>query len=180
MSPAWSFVWASLKQARLQKPYASNGKDTIYLEKELTVKEFVHYSINGERVYDVRRENKFSEPPQSIMSFPIQPPEEANTNRATSPARSEVSAVGSIANSVAGPEEIISYPMPDNKGLLVNVSNPKLFAWLPSNPAKDYVTHVLPNGSTVVTSESLGLLKFAFLILLRSSFIVCVLCSLDV
>ena len=126
------------------------------------MREFNHFTVDGRRVFDVRRNDKFTEP--EVTHVPIQPPE-PEVDEAMADIRSEQgSVVGSEAGSLAsvtGPGEIITYPTPDCRGLLVNVSNPNLCGWLPPNPKRDYNCHTLPNGAVVVTSESLGLLKFA-------------------
>ena len=129
------------------------------------MKEFNHFTLEGRRVFDVRRNDKFTEAP--VEHVPIQAANDDSQDRADSPGRSDAGSVANSIVSVTGPPEIISYPTPDSKGLLVNVANPNLFAWLPSNPKQDYNIHTLPNGSVVVTSESLGLLKYALLILLH-------------
>ena len=88
--------------------------------------------------------------------------------REASPARSDA---GSLVSNytVVQAEDLITYPTGcDGKALLVNLENSSLNGWLPVNPSRDYALETLPKtGAKVITSESLGIMKYAALLCLK-------------
>ena len=128
------------------------------------------FKVDGNTVYDPRKLNPFKQPEASATliirhhealqaAAPL-----TDVAREESPARSERSCV-SYALQVA--DDVITYPAgSDGQALIVCVENPKLNGWLPCNPVQDYKIEILPSGTKVITSETLGILKYVAMICL--------------
>ena len=146
---------------RDKKPYVWNGKDQRLCELDVAVKDFEHYSIENKRVYDVRKKDIFSAPKVENLPSKVV----LADKRDASPARSDASGISqadSVVSVAAAPSgDFIMYPNAgSDEALLVSSSNPALSAWLPRCAARDYATVTQPNGSTIVTSSSLNLLRY--------------------
>ena len=137
----------------------SNGQEKKWVDEIVPVKDFKHFTIDGKRVWDPRKEEKFTEPEDSASLIVAHHETAIENDREGSPARSEISHASYIDSA---PSDIVTYPSGvDGKALLINVANPNLYGWLPNNPSMDYKVDLLPGSSSkVILSESLGIVKY--------------------
>jgi hypothetical protein len=159
-------------RARCSKPYASNGQDKAFIADLIPVHDIEPFTVDGKKVYDPRKLDPFKQPEASAVliirhheatqaAAPI-----TDAAREGSPARSDRSCV-SNATALQVPDDVITYPIgSDGQALIVSIENPKLNGWLPCNPVQDYKIEILPSGTKVITSESLGILKYVAMICL--------------
>ena len=144
----------------------------MFIDAFVSVREAEPFKIDGKRVYDPRKLDPYTPPVPSaaliVAHHEAVQDGQLVEQRESSPARSDAPSIVSNA-SVQMPEDLIIYPPDmDGKGLLVNIDNPLLSGWLPVNPSQDYRVETLPaTGAKVVTSESLGILKYVAQLYLR-------------